>query len=259
LTHLSNGVQPNPYVQYTDAVVAPKCARREDWWIIAKLEAELGLDNLLQGEPPAHRGVFDAMLSASRLSVDALRRMPHQTAVLGQPARETFFEDLVAWPDQRVDCCPPAFSDALLRCAEIFCELAAESPDQLKMISLRTHYMHNGSLANMKSLKSAKHGLNPLHMHPQDAERKALREGDRARIFNRFGSVTTHVTLDDTLLPGVVALSHGYGHESARGLKIALAQPGVNVNRLMPTGLGTYENLSNMSHMNGVPVEIERV
>jgi hypothetical protein len=64
---------------------------------------------------------------------------------------------------------------------------------------------------------------------------------------------------DDTLLPGVVALTHGYGHGQAPGIRLANANPGVNVNRLLPTGLGSYEKLSNMSHMNGVPVTVERV
>jgi anaerobic selenocysteine-containing dehydrogenase len=119
--------------------------------------------------------------------------------------------------------------------------------------------MHNGSLANRKALKAGGHGLNPLHMHPADAGRVNLYEGDLARVFNCNGEVRTSVTLDDTLLPGVVALSHGYGHERAPGIPRARAQPGVNVNQLLPTGPGSYEKLSNMSHMNGVPVQVERL
>jgi anaerobic selenocysteine-containing dehydrogenase len=259
LTHISNGVQPNPYVQYTEAVAQPRAERRNDWWIIARLEQELGLDNLLEGDPPRHLTWFDTMLGSAQLSVEKLRQLPHQTAVLPQPARESFFDDLVAWPDRRVDCCPEAFSEALIRCESIFRELEREDSGQLKMISLRTNYMHNGNLANMKSLKGAGHELNPLHIHPLDARRKELCEGDLARIFNHHGSVSTHITLDDSLLPGVVALSHGYGHGAAPGLSRAIASPGVNVNRLMPTGPGSYDKLSNMSHMNGVPVEVEKI
>jgi len=99
---------------------------------------------------------------------------------------------------------------------------------------------------------------NPLHIHPADAQARGLAEGDLAEVFNAFGQVVTPVTLDDTLLPGVVALSHGYGNADSPGLRTAHAAPGVNANRLMPTGVGSYEKLSNMSHMNGVVVEVER-
>ncbi|MDB5970137.1 MAG: putative formate dehydrogenase [Hydrocarboniphaga sp.] len=258
ITHISNGVQPTPYVQYSDAVVAPRGERKGDWWIIARIERELGLPNMLDGDPPQHAVWLDGMLAASGLTVDALRVMPHQTALLPQPAREAFFDDLVAWPDKKVNCCPEIFDEALLRCETIFSELDSEDPQQLKMISLRTHYMHNSNLANMKALKTAKHGLNPLHIHPDDAARRGLAEGDNARIFNLNGSVTTNISFDDTLMPGVIALSHGYGHGAAPGVTRAHALPGVNANRLMPTGPGSYDKLSNMSHMTGIAVEVEK-
>lgn len=259
LNHVANGVQPIPYVQYSDAVVPPRAERKDDWWIIARLEQELGLPSLLDQSPPPYLQMIDGMLQASNLSIEALRRMPHQTASLPQPPREDFYDDLVAWPDKRVDCCPPLFAEALERCERIFLELEREDPAQLKIISLRTNYMHNSNLSNMKSLKRGRHALNPLHIHPRDADRIGLNEGDMARIHNANGSVTTPVTLDDTLRPGVVALSHGYGGYPAPGVSLADAAPGVNVNRLLPTGRGSYEKLSNMSHMNGVPVSVERL
>ena len=126
------------------------------------------------------------------------------------------------------------------------------------MISLRTFYMHNGALANMKSLKLGKHAENSLHIHPVDAQSRQLAEGDLAHVFNRNGDVVTPVTFDETLRPGVVALTHGYGHINSPGISHANAAPGVNANRLMPTGPGSYEQLSNMSHMTGVPVSVER-
>ena len=258
ITHTANGSQPNPYVQYTDAVVPPKGERQPDWWIIARLEQELGLPGMLDGSPPQHELFLDGMLGASGLSVEGLRAMPHQTAVLPQPSREAFFDELLAWPDKKVDCCPELFAESLGRCETIFRQLEAEAPDQLKLISLRTNYMHNSNLANMKALKTEKHGLNPLHIHPRDAGQRGLQEGGSARVFNDYGSLTTHILLDDTLMPGVVALSHGYGHQQAPGMSKAHALPGVNTNRLMPTGPGSYDKLSNMSHLTGVPVAVEK-
>ena len=259
LNHIANGVQPEPYVQYSAAVVPPQAERRPDWWIIGRLEQELGVPGLLDGSPPRYQRLLDEMLQGAGLTVAKLCALPSQSALLPQPERESFYADLVAWPDGRVDCCPQAFALALDRCEAIFLELQRESPGQLKVISLRTHYMHNGSLANMAALQRSRHAGNPLHMHPSDAAPRGLGDGDMARVYNANGTVLTPVRLDLTLRPGVVALSHGYGHDAAPGLSLAQAAPGVNVNRLVPTGPGSYEPLSNMSHMNGVPVEVERV
>jgi anaerobic selenocysteine-containing dehydrogenase len=259
ITHTSNGVQPKPYVQYADAVTAPRGERRDDWWIIARIEQELGLPSMLDHSPPLYRESMQSMLRDADLSIEKLRALPHHTVVLPQPPRETFYQDLVLGADRKVDCCPAAFTEALARCEAIFRELECEDSRQLKIISLRTNYMHNGNLANMEALKRSRHSDNPLHMHPEDARRRGLSEGDTARLFNTHGSVLTRVTLDDTLRPGVVALTHGYGHyRRAPGMSRASASCGANVNNLLPTGPGTYEPLSNMSHMNGVPVEVEK-
>ena len=51
-------------------------------------------------------------------------------------------------------------------------------------------------------------------------------------------------------------MSHGYGHRHAPSMKIAHELSGANPNRLLPVGAGSFEALSNMSWMNGVPVEI---
>ncbi|MET0985642.1 MAG: molybdopterin-dependent oxidoreductase, partial [Steroidobacteraceae bacterium] len=37
INHLGNGVQPTPYVQYTEAIVQPKAERKNDAWIISRL------------------------------------------------------------------------------------------------------------------------------------------------------------------------------------------------------------------------------
>jgi anaerobic selenocysteine-containing dehydrogenase len=254
----ASGYQPTPYVQLADAVVAPKHERRDDWWIISRLQQELGLKNALDGDTPDPLARARKILARAGFTVEELKAMPSQTALLPQPERESFYDSVVFTDDKRVDCCPAAFAEAIERCAQIFAELEREDAGVLKLISLRTNYMHNGNLANMPSLKRAVHAINPIHMHPADASARALGEGDIARVSNKWGEVTTPVRLDATLRPGVVALSHGYGHGAAPALRRAHAAPGVNANALMPTGPDSYEKLSNMAHLNGVAVVVEK-
>lgn len=256
INHVGNGAQPKPYLHYTDAVVAPKYERKNDWWILSRLDQELGLGEV-EGDPGDGGEVLDGFLSAGNLDRAALRAEPFGSKLLEPADKGDFFDYLLRHPDKKVDCCPEIFSDSLVRAEAIFTELASEPRDLLKLISLRTNYMHNGALANMGSLKREKHAENALHICPADARERGLEDGATVRVFNDNGALDTTLKFDDSLRSGVVAMSHGYGHQHAGALSRAQARPGVNVNQLLPTGPGSYEKLSNMSHMNGVVVQVE--
>ena len=55
---------------------------------------------------------------------------------------------------------------------------------------------------------------------------------------------------------GVVAMSHGFGNEKTEGMPIAQRHPGVNVNALSPIGAGSFDPISSMSQLTGIPVEV---
>ena len=63
------------------------------------------------------------------------------------------------------------------------------------------------------------------------------------RVHNGHGSVVTTARLDDTLRPGVVAMTHGLD--------------AANVNALSPVGPGTFDPVSAMSQLTGIPVSVE--
>jgi len=52
-------------------------------------------------------------------------------------------------------------------------------------------------------------------------------------------------------------MTHGWGNNDSKGMKVAARFPGVNVNVLLPSGKGSYEKISNQAHMTGIPVTIE--
>lgn len=255
----ANGMQPEPFIQSVDAVVPPRHERRDDWWIISRLQQELGLPSALDGDAPDTLGRARKILSRIGLSLEAVRAQPGQSALLPQAGREDFYEAVVFHEDHKVDCCPAAFEESIERCHRIFAELEGEGEGVFKLISLRTNYMHNTNLANMAALKRGAHALNPLHIHPDDAMWLGLSEGDEAEISNRFGTIRSPVRFDESLRRGVVAMSHGYGHARAPGITRAYAAPGVNVNALMPTGPDSHEPLSNMAHLTGVAVTAKRL
>jgi anaerobic selenocysteine-containing dehydrogenase len=68
-----------------------------------------------------------------------------------------------------------------------------------------------------------------LQIHPEDAEARGLRTGDRVDVFNDRGRLTLGIEFTDEVLPGVVAVPFGWHHRhSPQGRAVnALTNPAV--------------------------------
>jgi anaerobic selenocysteine-containing dehydrogenase len=111
------------------------------------------------------------------------------------------------------------------------------------------------------------HNLAPLvkgnerctaHVHPDDAARLGLADGELGRVSSRAGTVEVPVEVTDAVMPGVVSIPHGWGHDVA-GTRTAVAagHPGVNVNLLADHA--QIDVPSGNAVLNGIPVQVERV
>jgi len=246
-----------PSAQYVEPVVAPVAERRDEWWILARIEQELGLPNAIDQGIDFGELVLEGTAQSMGTSLAELREQPKGLKLLGPPQNMTIGES-VAYTDGRIDCCPPSFAPLLERAQELFAELQARPDDQLQLIQWRNRRQHNSwGRRIIPSLRRGEHARNPLLFHPDDLAARGFAVGDPVAVRSASGEVCTVAGVDDALRPGVVALSHGYGERSvddADDLEV-----GVNVNRLLPTGPGSYEHYSGMAFMQGIPVTVERV
>ena len=259
VTYAGLGLQHRPHVQYTDAVVAPRDERREEWWIFARLCQSLGFKGPLDEGPQPHvLARIERMLEKGGLSLERVKASPGGVVLPALQAGRFFAEHLQT-PDARVDCCPGDFDDAIRSAAAHFAELQAASPTALRLITKRDRFMHNSWFHNVEKMKHGERARNHLFMHPADAARLRLNDGDIVRVRSAAGEVELPVKRDADLMPGVVAATHGWGHGDVDGMRVAHERPGVNVNRLLRSGPGSFEPLSNMAHMTGVPVDVEAV
>ncbi|MFT7218911.1 MAG: anaerobic selenocysteine-containing dehydrogenase [Candidatus Azotimanducaceae bacterium] len=256
------GMQKEPYIQYTDFVVPPSADRRPEWWILRQIEIAQGFDTENRDIDDYQGAIddlglfnrFNHMLAQSKLSIEQLK--DSGTEVLQRVTPGQFYESVIQTESGRVDCFPESFGDALAQCGDIFDEMMDEPEDQLKMISRRTNYMMNSWFHNVPSLKRPSQQNNPLYVHPEDARARNLGDGSQVRIKNDFGEISTVVSLDETLKPGTVAMTHGWGYQG-KDMKIANQYSGSNANDLLPSGPGSFEKVSNQSFMTGIPVDIE--
>jgi len=94
-----------------------------------------------------------------------------------------------------------------------------------------------------------------LLVHPDDATRLGLEHAGRAKVAGPGGSVITPVEVTETMMPGVVSLPHGWGHDrDGVRLGVASGRPGVNSNIVADTE--RLDPLSGTAVLNGIPVEV---
>ncbi len=92
-------------------------------------------------------------------------------------------------------------------------------------------------------------------MHPTDAARLGLVDGALARVASRVGAVEVPVELTDAIMPGVVSIPHGWGHDRpGTATRVAAAHAGVNSN-LLADELA-LDPLSGDAVLNGIPVTV---
>jgi anaerobic selenocysteine-containing dehydrogenase len=94
-----------------------------------------------------------------------------------------------------------------------------------------------------------------LLIHPDDAVRLGLTDDDFARVTSSASSVEAPVQITPDIMPGVVSLPHGWGHDQpGTRMRVANARHGVNINRLMSNL--AIDPLSGNAALNAIPVEI---
>jgi anaerobic selenocysteine-containing dehydrogenase len=97
-----------------------------------------------------------------------------------------------------------------------------------------------------------------LHVHPDDAERLGLQDGGPARLSSRTGEALAPVEVTDAVMPGVVSLPHGWGHDvPGTEQRVATEHAGTNSNLLADELL--VDALSGNAVLNGIPVELAPV
>ncbi|MFD5270605.1 molybdopterin oxidoreductase family protein [Streptomyces sp. NPDC058335] len=131
---------------------------------------------------------------------------------------------------------------------------AAERPAGLVLVGRRHLRSNNSWMHNVPALTGGTNRCT-VQVHPEDAERLGLRDGEPVRVKGAGGEVTAPAEVTDGVRRGVVSIPHGWGHDRpGTRLSHASADPGVNVNQLLDGSL--LDPLSGNAVLNGVPVEL---
>lgn len=237
---------------------------RTDWEVLYELGMRLGG---MRAGPPALNAAaryawraglapdadhfLDLALRAGpyRLSLRKLRASPHGLD-LG-PLRPSDGAR-VRTRDGRVDLLPTLVADDLARVSTWLD--AARDDTSLTLIGRRHVRSNNSWMHNCPSLVKGRDRAT-LRVHPDDARRLGLVEGERARVESDVGAVTAAVEVTDEVMPGVASLPHGFGQREARDtLRVAGALDAPNANVLSSTL--TLDPLSGTAALNSARVRV---
>jgi anaerobic selenocysteine-containing dehydrogenase len=183
------------------------------------------------------------------LSLDKLEAHPHG---IDLGPIEAAFPEVIRTTSGKIELAPSPFVEDVMRM-----ESALAIPKGLVLIGRRHIRSCNSWMHNIASLIKGPDRCTLL-IHPEDAALLGLKEGGRARISSRVGEVEAPVEISADIMPGVVSLPHGWGHD-APGIKMAVAQahPGVNSNILADEE--KIDPLSGNAVLNGIPVTVQPV
>jgi anaerobic selenocysteine-containing dehydrogenase len=153
----------------------------------------------------------------------------------------------------KVELAPQMLVDDLAR---VQADLDAPAGD-LVIIGRRQLRSNNSWMHNLPVLAKGAYRCTAL-VHPHDAARLGLSDGARARINNGARQIEVQVELSDAMMPGVVSLPHGWGHDLP-GTRLGVAQerPGVNLNALLDETL--RDPLSGNAVLSGIAITMAAV
>ncbi len=273
------GLQAKPYLQATLPVVPPEGEQRDEGTIYWGLTEACGkslfkskiaqwllgrglkycTSKLPEGAQPALPQIFllNAILRLTgqksfstllKKSPHGLKRAAHQTA--------DFLGKRVYTADKLINLAPSILLEQTKKLDQDFLtEIANQG--RLKLITKRHVKTHNSWTHNFEDFVAGEFHSNYLFIHPLDAANLGVENKDLVDVSTPTGKVRLPIKMLADLMPGTVALPHGWGHQSTH-LSVAKKTKGVNVNILAADGPQHLEKISGMAHLTGILVDIKK-
>ncbi|WP_116050174.1 molybdopterin-dependent oxidoreductase [Amycolatopsis palatopharyngis] len=238
LTGIVTGQGPDADVAGLDDFVAADVARRG------------GLDPALAGGRTGPERLLDLMLRAGpyELTLADLEAAPHGVD-LGPLCPRV--PDVLGTASGHIELAPPELTSDVPR---LRAELTSVPDERLVLIGRRHLSSNNSWMHNVEALVRGSNRCT-AQVHPADAARLGLTDGELAVVTGKHGKVELPVELTDTIRPGVISIPHGWGHDvDGTRTAVARAHAGVNTNVVADDEL--LDALTGTAVLNGIPVDV---
>ncbi len=188
------------------------------------------------------------------LSLSELRHHPHG---IDLGPLEASLPERLQTSDGRIQLVPRLYLQDLPRLHESSRRFRPLRGKSLYLVGRRHVRSNNSWLHNSHRLVKGKERCT-VQIHPRDASRLGVRDGQLARVSSEAGTIQLPVEETDVMMPGVASIPHGWGHgREGIELTVAGAHPGASINDVISDR--DVDPLSGVSVLNGQVVKVTPV
>ena len=251
--------------KFSPPLFRPEGEVKDDWEILLELQTRIESDGL-RGSlkrlfmkrllPPEILLDLGLRFGPQKLSLRRVREAVHGMD-LGplqpcMPAR-------LRTADKRIALAPEPMVKDIERVKERLLVAGPSANGHLSLIGRRQLRSNNSWMHNAERLVKGNPAKPPctILMHPADAAQRDLTAGDNVLVRSKVGEIVVPVEISKEMMPGVVSIPHGWGHDR-EGNKLSVAQQhaGASINDL--TDNQAVDTLCGTAAFNGTPVTVER-
>jgi thiosulfate reductase/polysulfide reductase chain A len=211
-----------PFVALRQPVVEPTADQKPNWWIARELAVKLGLEAYYPWKTIEE--YLDFRLKGAGLSLAQLQKQ----GVVRGPRPPIYYEEGVppvfSTPSKKIEFYSVQLKDAGFDPVPRFKRPAAGPPGSFRLLFGRSP-VHTFSRTQTNPVLAQAMSENEVWVNADVAERAGLRTGDRVRLRNQDGVLSTPIKVKATqaIRPDCVYMVHGFGH-TAKGLRRALGK-----------------------------------
>jgi anaerobic selenocysteine-containing dehydrogenase len=228
--------------KFSPALFQPNEETRHDWEILLELQTRMehkGLFGSLRGR--VKRKVIKRFFGPERILDLGLRFGPYggrlnpfsKGLTLRKVKKAVHGIDLgplgsclprrLRTADKRIELAPEVLVRDIERVKAKFLDHESlPSNGDLLLIGRRQLRSNNSWMHNSQRLVKGKPQCTML-MHPTDAAQRHLGPGQKVSVRSRVGSLVVPVEISEEMMPGVVSIPHGWGHDRL-GIQLEVAQ-----------------------------------
>ncbi|HEV7682069.1 MAG TPA: molybdopterin dinucleotide binding domain-containing protein, partial [Pyrinomonadaceae bacterium] len=157
-------------------------------------------------------------------------------------------------PDKRIALAPELLVEDLKRVRTRLLETTDHGPHDLLLIGRRHLRSNNSWMHNSERLVKGRDRCTLL-MNPNDAAARNLTGGQQVQVTSRTGEIEIAVEISADMMPGVISIPHGWGHDRA-GVQMSVAEQhaGASINDL--TDDQAIDTLCGTAAFNGTWVSV---
>jgi anaerobic selenocysteine-containing dehydrogenase len=226
--------------------------QKHDWQILKALSSCL---TGLPDDGSTAEMILDMTLKASSYKDLSLQKLIDNPHGIDLGPLQACAQQRIKTVDGKIHLAPQLFLDDLPRLKKF--NQHSDSKFPFKMIGRRLVRSHNTWTHNSYRLIKGKNQVT-LQINPKDAERLNIENGEMVRVKSKTGEVQIQTQLDKNIMPGVVSIPQGWGHNHKNTqMNTAAKQPGVSINSL--TDDTRIDKLTGNAAFNGTPVCVEKI